>query len=93
MITADDIRARINPFNDRLGRHLLDKMEERARLEPDYKKSFQGWLIYGGTIWLRDSLAAPFKHDKSFDEVEPGRYDAWHDAWTALDSARLAVRS
>lgn len=58
-----------------------------------YAESFNNWLSNdGGTVLLRDELALPFKAMFDDRKVEGRQNNAWWDAWTGIDSAKLAYR-
>lgn len=58
-----------------------------------YADSFKKWLANdGGTVALRDELALPFKSMFDDRKIDGRQNNAWWDAWTGIDSAKLAYR-
>lgn len=75
-----------------VGVGLLNIIEKEAEQNPEYAAKYNHWLKEGSTVFLRDELAAPFKNAAYLRDCHADHFDAFHDAWTAIDSARLEAR-
>jgi hypothetical protein len=61
--------------------------------DPEFTNSFVKWLgPDGGTIILRDELCRPFQSIFEHRKVEGRQNLSWQNAWTGIDSAKLAYR-
>ena len=94
----DDVRFAITFIENRLAKdalQLFDAVLTRVSRGGDegYRQSFKKWLGgEGGSVLLRDELALPFKSLFDDRKVEGRQNNAWWDAWTGIDSAKLAYR-
>jgi hypothetical protein len=91
MTTETLIRCLLDENNRSHAIPLFDAIRTRASNDNPFKEHFTQWLDEGGTLLLRDELCAPFK-DADFINAQTDRRYPWHDAWTAIDSARLQAR-
>lgn len=73
---------------------LFEMMAARSSTDDLYAYKLAQWFLKedGSTLLLRDQLAWRFK--PLFDErvYDNRQNNDWHDAWTGLDSAKLALR-
>lgn len=69
---------------------LFKAMQARAKDDAAYGAKFEHWVEHGGTILLRDELAAPFKTAPCITEMQ-GHFYPFNDAWMSIDSARHEV--
>lgn len=61
--------------------------------DSEFEAVFIRWLSpEGGTVILRDDLCRPFKPMFADRKVEGRQNLAWDNAWTGIDSVRLAYR-
>lgn len=77
------------------GQQLFEAITHRAfgGLDHEYANSFKKWLSNDdGTVVLRDELALPFKAMFDDRKIDGRQNNAWSDAWTGIDSAKLAYR-
>jgi hypothetical protein len=85
-------------------RHRLDQADElqlftavldraRSGTDPEFTSSFVEWLgPDGGTLVLRDDLCRPYQPMFADRKVEGRQNHAWYNAWTGIDSAKLAYK-
>lgn len=80
---------------------LVDAIREKAEQNGLYEKTEQDevylaaladWLVNGGTVTLRDTLAAPFK-DAPFVQALASRFRyPFDECWTSIDTAMAKHR-
>jgi hypothetical protein len=90
------LRHRLRPDAQQLFTAIVDRAFSGWGAEyfhVDYLNAFKKWLSNDGeTVVLRDELALPFKAMFEDRKVDGRQNNAWWDAWTNIDSAKLAYR-
>jgi hypothetical protein len=85
------LQQRLRPDAQRLFTAIINRAYRSS--DHSYMDSFKKWLnTDGGTVVLRDELASPFKSIFDDRTVEGRQNNVWSDAWTGIDSAKLAYR-
>lgn len=96
--SQSDVKFALQFLEQRLrpdAKQLFTEIMNRAfsGVDQGYMNSFKKWLSNdGGTVVLRDEVALPFKPMFDDRKVEGRQNNAWWDAWTNIDSAKLAYR-
>lgn len=71
---------------------LVDAIRAEADRDASYRATLAEWLVNGGTVTLRDTLAAPFK-DAPFVQALAGRFRyPFAECWTSIDTAMAKHR-
>lgn len=98
-IETDDARFAVTFLQFRLKRpdeiQLFETVVARARSgkDPEFTGSFMKWLGgEGSTVVLRDELCGPYRSMFDDRKVEGRQNNAWHDAWSGIDSSKLAYK-
>ena len=69
-----------------------DGLYEKTEQDEVYRAALADWLVNGGTVTLRDTLAAPFK-DASFVQALATRFRyPFDECWTSIDTAMAKHR-
>lgn len=69
-----------------------DGLYEKTEQDEVYRAALADWLVNGGTVTLRDTLAAPFK-DAPFVQALAGRFRyPFAECWTSIDTAMAKHR-
>lgn len=85
------MQQRLRPDAQQLFAAIINRAN--GGLDAEFTTSFKNWLFNDGqTVVLRDELALPFKSMFDDRKVEGRQNNAWSDAWTGIDSAKLAYR-
>jgi hypothetical protein len=85
------LRQRLGPDDQQLFTAIINRAN--GGFDPEYTNSFKKWLFNDGqTVVLRDEVALPFIQMFDDRKVEGRQNNAWWDAWTGIDSAKLAYR-
>lgn len=98
-INSEDVKFAIAFVRSRLKQpdqlQLFNAILDRAQkgIDPGFTNSFVKWLgPDGGTLILRDELCRPYQPMFDDRKVEGRQNLAWDNAWTGIDSAKLAYR-
>ncbi len=71
---------------------LVDAIRAEADRDASYRATLAEWLVNGGTVTLRDTLAAPFK-DAPFVQALACRFRyPFAECWTSIDTAMAKHR-